>query len=149
MKYSTYFHLVQYAPSQKMNHPALGRIQKYPLRQAFDGKNYQSAVTKNQLLPDSVLYREKEQFADGMPLWTSQLQEYAKQSFPGLEEQDAECALYDQFLFRGREQQGLELLLQSRKARRRQGVPIQVKATPGRSQPVRWYPVGKDPDLAR
>jgi len=127
-----------------MSHPSLGRIQKYILRKAFDGKYHQSKVTGKQLLPDSVLYREKEQFADGVGRsWITRLQEYARELFPGLTGEEAECALYRHYQQPGHP--GLDELIQTRNSRRRQDTRA---GKPGRSQPARFYPIRSDPDLA-
>ncbi|KAL7543214.1 hypothetical protein ACHAXR_012513 [Thalassiosira sp. AJA248-18] len=133
---------------EKMTHPALGRIQKYLLRTAFE--QYQSKVTGKQLLPDSVLYREKEQFADGVGRsWLTDLQEYAQNLFPDLTSVDAERALYNSYLNRQPGQLELKRLIQCRKDRRRstQLVPHGTIGKSGCSQPTRWYPVQNDPDL--
>lgn len=56
-------------PTEKMIKP--GRIEKYILRKAFDTK-------ENPYLPDSVLWRQKEQFSDGVGYgWIDALQDYA------------------------------------------------------------------------
>ncbi|KAL9184044.1 hypothetical protein ACHAXT_002130 [Thalassiosira profunda] len=83
------------AAEQKMTHPSLGRIQKYLLRHAFDGHHYRSRTGKR-ILPDSVLYREKEQFADGVGRsWISKLQCHVTDRFPDLAPVEAECALVE------------------------------------------------------
>lgn len=97
---------------------------------------------------DSVLYREKEQFADGMGrCWISKLQEHAMELSPGLTSNAAEVALYKQC------QQAvhpeLQTLIQSRSDRRRKHSHGKKVGKPGRSQPRRWFPVRSDPDLAK
>ncbi|GLJ11303.1 hypothetical protein SUGI_0151460 [Cryptomeria japonica] len=47
------------APDWKMVHPDEGRIEKWILRKAFDDK-------ENPYLPQHILYRQKEQFSDGV-----------------------------------------------------------------------------------
>lgn len=133
---------------QKMTHPSLGRIQKYLLRKAFD---YKSDITGNQLLPDSVLYREKEQFADGVGRsWIGKLQEYASAIFPDLSPEDAESELYRSYLTRLPGQRELIELIQIRQARRKHYSRRNGRAgKPGRPQPMRWLPVRHDPDLAQ
>lgn len=135
---------------QKMTHPALGRIQKYFLRKAFDGEYYQSNITNEQLLPDSVLYREKEQFADGIgQSWMHQLQNHATKLFPNQSSiEEAERALYNHYLTKHPENHpGLPHLIQSRKERRKQGALSGMPRRPGQSQPTRCYPIRNDPDL--
>lgn len=128
-----------------MTHPSLGRIQKYLLRKAFDGEYYQSKVTGKQLLPDSVLYREKEQFADGVGRsWITDLQKHAQVMFPSSTCEEAECKLYNSYLS---QLPGLQKLMQARKARRRQPFQNGKRSNPGRPQPTRWYPVRSDPAL--
>eukprot|EP01104_Vermistella_antarctica_P000383 TRINITY_DN1048_c0_g1_i1.p1 TRINITY_DN1048_c0_g1~~TRINITY_DN1048_c0_g1_i1.p1 ORF type:complete len:1031 (-),score=83.84 TRINITY_DN1048_c0_g1_i1:664-3756(-) len=57
----------------KLSHPSLGRIEKYFLRACFD-----DGPGRHGLLPDSVLYRTKAQFADGIGQgWITALQTYA------------------------------------------------------------------------
>ena len=48
-------------PKEKMITP--GRIEKYILRKAFDTKDEPGAEP---YLPDKILYRQKEQFSDGV-----------------------------------------------------------------------------------
>lgn len=128
-----------------MTHPSLGRIQKYLLRKAFDGKYYQSKVTGKQLLPDSVLFREKEQFADGVGRsWITDLQKHAQDIFPSCALEEAECKLYSSYLSG---LPGLQTMMQARKARRRQHSNNGKQGNPGRPQPTRWYPVRSDPVL--
>lgn len=58
-------------PKEKMIRPKEGRMEKYILRKAFDDK-------KNPYLPDSILWRQKEQFSDGVGYsWIDSLKEYA------------------------------------------------------------------------
>jgi len=134
---------------QKMAHPALGRIQKYVLRKAFDEKYYHSKITGRQLLPDAVLYREKEQFADGVGhSWIADLQKYATTLFPGYSLEEAECALYKSHQSQGK-LLDLENLIQNRNARRRQHAQDGKAGNPGRSQSKRWCPIRNDPDLSK
>ena len=136
---------------KKMTHPALGRIQKYLLRRAFDEEYYQSSITGKQLLPDSVLYREKEQFADGIGhSWISLLRMHATELFPETPEEDAERALYKHFLSQhpSLQKEQLSTLIESRKIWRRQHTQNGI-GKPGRAQPTRWYPIRHDPDLSK
>lgn len=128
-----------------MSHPALGRIQKYILRRSFDRECSQQNET--QILSDLVLYREKEQFADGVGRgWIAELQEYALTLFPSMDPVEAECALYTKF-FDLHKNPGKEHLVESRKVRRRQNTRRGKAVETGSSQPNRWYPVRMDPDL--
>lgn len=137
---------------KKMTHPALGRIQKYLLRRAFDEEYYQSSITGKQLLPHSVLYREKEQFADGIGRsWITTLRMHATEHFPEMPEEDAECALYKRFLPQhpSLQQEQLSTLIESRNKRRRQHTQHGTLSKPGRSQPTRWYPICHDQELSK
>jgi len=59
-------------PANKMINKAEGRIEKYMLRSAFDDK-------ENPYLPDSVLWRQKEQFSDGVGYsWIDKLKDHAE-----------------------------------------------------------------------
>jgi len=59
-------------PREKMIRPQEGRIEKYILRKAFDDKD-------NPYLPDSILWRQKEQFSDGVGYgWIDSLKAYAE-----------------------------------------------------------------------
>lgn len=138
-----------FSVDKKMAHPALGRIQKYLLRKAFDGKYYKSRITGKQLLPDKILYREKEQFADGLgSSWVSEVQKYASELFPGNTAEDAECLLYQRYATEQPGYLGLKNLIQSRQARRRQHAQnCRIHGQTGRAQPTRWYPIMNDPDL--
>ena len=132
-----------------MTHPSLGRIQKQIIRQAFDVEHYQSSVTGEQLLPDSVLYREKEQFADGVGNWINQLQSHATDIFPDLSKEEAECSLYSKYLSQQPGQSLLKQLIQSRKQRRKKHAQKGTARRPGQSQPKRWYCVCDDQDLRK
>ncbi|KAL7554230.1 hypothetical protein ACHAWF_017645, partial [Thalassiosira exigua] len=135
---------------EKMAHPSLGRIQKYLLRRAFDEEHYKSKITNKQLLPDSVLYREKEQFADGVGRdWIAELQQYASNLFPGLSLEDAERELYQSYLVQLPGQNELLELIQNRQVRRKQNAHDGRTGKPGSTQPMRWYPVRYDPDLTQ
>ncbi|CAM6095398.1 unnamed protein product [Calypogeia fissa] len=58
-------------PAQKMIDKKAGRIEKYILRKAFDDE-------KNPYLPKHILYRQKEQFSDGVGYsWIDGLKEHA------------------------------------------------------------------------
>jgi len=57
-------------PSEKMIKP--GKIEKYILRKAFDSK-------EKPFLPDSILWRQKEQFSDGVGYsWIDSLKQHAE-----------------------------------------------------------------------
>ncbi|KAL3779804.1 hypothetical protein HJC23_004738 [Cyclotella cryptica] len=120
-------------------------IQKYILRSAFDG-----------YLPDSVVYREKEQFADGIgPSWVAKLQAHATEAFPQNEaKEESEATLYKTLLqFPPKSKQQLpfeirELLIEERKARRRKNTDGKI-SRPGSSQPFRWHKVRHDVDLQK
>jgi len=59
-------------PSEKMIRKNEGKIEKYILRKAFDDK-------ERPYLPDSVLWRQKEQFSDGVGYsWIDSLKAYAE-----------------------------------------------------------------------
>jgi len=54
---------------EKLSHPSLGKIEKNLLRECFGDQN---------LLPDAVLWRRKEQFADGVGRkWLQELEKFA------------------------------------------------------------------------
>jgi len=60
-------------PSEKMINRAAGRIEKYILRKAFD-------TPESPYLPSTVLWRQKEQFSDGVGYsWIDGLKEHAAQ----------------------------------------------------------------------
>jgi asparagine synthase (glutamine-hydrolysing) len=60
-----------FSPSEKMTGP--GKIEKYPLRKAFDGE-----------LPPEVLWRQKEQFSDGVGYgWIDSLKAHAETRVSG------------------------------------------------------------------
>lgn len=129
-----------------MSHPSQGKIQKYILRRAFDG-----------YLPDSVLYREKEQFADGIGRsWVAKLQAHATAAFPHYDnKEESEGALYKALLqFTPESQEELpfeirELLIEERKARRRKNDYVGKISKPGSSQPARWNKVRHDEELQK
>lgn len=50
-------------PKEKLIHPSEGKIEKYLLRKAFDTSDDPSAKP---YLPDEILWRQKEQFSDGV-----------------------------------------------------------------------------------
>lgn len=59
-------------PKEKMIRPQEGRIEKYILRKAFDDK-------ENPYLPANILWRQKEQFSDGVGYsWIDSLKAYAE-----------------------------------------------------------------------
>jgi asparagine synthase (glutamine-hydrolysing) len=61
-------------PEEKLIKP--GRIEKYILRKAFDTKDEPGAEP---YLPDHILYRQKEQFSDGVGYgWIDALKDNAK-----------------------------------------------------------------------
>ena len=123
-----------------MSHPSMGQIQKYILRRAFDG-----------YLPDSVIYREKEQFADGIgSSWVTKLQELASHYFPSLAKVDQESAMYKMYLhssLRGHQKFQYDELIEARKARRRLGASGGKVLQPGAFQPTRWFKIQDDPVL--
>ena len=123
-----------------MSHPSMGQIQKYILRRAFDG-----------YLPDSVIYREKEQFADGIgSSWVTKLQELASHYFPSLAKIDQESAMYKMYLHsspRGHQKFQYDELIEARKARRRLGACGGKVLQPGAFQPTRWFKIQDDPVL--
>jgi len=60
-------------PAEKMIRPAEGRIEKYIIRKAFDDK-------EKPYLPDNILWRQKEQFSDGVGYsWIDSLRSYANE----------------------------------------------------------------------
>lgn len=60
-------------PEWKMIRPDLGRIEKWILRNAFDDE-------KNPFLPKHILYRQKEQFSDGVGYsWIDGLKDHSNQ----------------------------------------------------------------------
>ena len=60
-------------PANKLPNAAEGRMEKYILRKAFD-------VPENPYLPASVLWRQKEQFSDGVGYgWIDALRDHAEQ----------------------------------------------------------------------
>ncbi|KAK7379472.1 hypothetical protein VNO80_04933 [Phaseolus coccineus] len=63
-------------PESKMVRRDLGRIEKWVLRNAFD-------VEKNPYLPKHILYRQKEQFSDGVGYsWIDALKDHADKQVP-------------------------------------------------------------------
>jgi len=59
-------------PSEKMIRKAEGRIEKYIMRKAHD-------IKENPYLPDSILWRQKEQFSDGVGYgWIDSLKAHAE-----------------------------------------------------------------------
>jgi asparagine synthase (glutamine-hydrolysing) len=59
-------------PSLKMANPDQGRIEKHLLRESFDTRD-------DPYLPDSILWRQKEQFSDGVGYgWIDALKEHAE-----------------------------------------------------------------------
>ena len=121
-----------------MSHPSLGKIQKYILRKAFDS-----------YLPDSVIYREKEQFADGIgSLWVTMLQDHATRVFPcNNVKEDSETELYKSLLHASEtpeRQLQFNQLIEARKARRRKDAYIGQVSRPGSFQPLRWHEVRHD-----
>jgi len=59
-------------PKEKMINKAEGRMEKYILRKAFDDK-------ENPYLPESILWRQKEQFSDGVGYgWIDSLKDHAE-----------------------------------------------------------------------
>lgn len=64
-------------PKDKEIHPAEGRIEKYILRKAFDTSDDPSAKP---YLPEEILWRQKEQFSDGVGyLWIDGLKDRAEE----------------------------------------------------------------------
>uniref|UniRef100_A0A6N2M036 asparagine synthase (glutamine-hydrolyzing) n=1 Tax=Salix viminalis TaxID=40686 RepID=A0A6N2M036_SALVM len=67
-------------PEWKMIRPDLGRIEKWVLRNAFDDE-------KNPYLPKHILYRQKEQFSDGVGYsWIDGLKDHANKQVCGYEQ---------------------------------------------------------------
>ncbi|GMG13370.1 unnamed protein product [[Candida] boidinii] len=65
-------------PKEKLIDQKAGRIEKYILRKAFDTKNEEGATP---YLPDEILWRQKEQFSDGVGYsWIDGLKELAEKS---------------------------------------------------------------------
>lgn len=65
-------------PKEKLIDQKAGRIEKYILRKAFDTKDEEGAVP---YLPDEILWRQKEQFSDGVGYsWIDGLKELAEKS---------------------------------------------------------------------
>ncbi|KAG7783730.1 hypothetical protein KL910_005111 [Ogataea haglerorum] len=65
-------------PKEKLIVPETGRIEKYILRKAFDTSDDPSAKP---YLPDEILWRQKEQFSDGVGYsWIDGLKELAEKS---------------------------------------------------------------------
>jgi asparagine synthase (glutamine-hydrolysing) len=60
------------------NHNIQGQMEKYLVRHAFSQANYQNAEN-GALLPDSILYRKKEAFSDGVSKTTRSLYEIIKE----------------------------------------------------------------------
>lgn len=59
-------------PEEKMIEKLKGRIEKYILRKAFDNR-------KKPYLPNDILWRQKEQFSDGVgSLWIDSIKEYSE-----------------------------------------------------------------------
>lgn len=58
------------------------RLEKYPLRAAFDAKvNVEGTPRSHRSLPESVLWRRKEQFSDGVGnSWAEELRQHAEHS---------------------------------------------------------------------
>ena len=57
-------------PEDRMPNRSAGKMEKYVVRKAFDDKN-------DPFLPDSILWRQKEQFSDGVGYnWIDQIVEY-------------------------------------------------------------------------
>ena len=111
-----------------MTHSSLGRIQKYIIRRAFDPES--TSISRNDRslwfqLPDSILYREKEQFADGIGRgWIRALQDYAVKKMGIANAEDAEKAMYKHIFLEDKKCQYLkqdarESLLQTRQVRRK------------------------------
>ncbi|GMM29645.1 asparagine synthase (glutamine-hydrolyzing) 1 [Martiniozyma asiatica (nom. inval.)] len=65
-------------PKDKVIDQKAGKIEKYILRKAFDNKNEEGATP---YLPDEILWRQKEQFSDGVGYsWIDGLKELAEKS---------------------------------------------------------------------
>jgi asparagine synthase (glutamine-hydrolysing) len=61
----TFFNYVLSIPAYFRNHKNFKRTEKYLLRDSFVIKNFQDSLYR-QIIPDSVLYRTKEAFSDGV-----------------------------------------------------------------------------------
>jgi asparagine synthase (glutamine-hydrolysing) len=61
----TFFNYVLSIPAYFRNHRNFNRCEKYLLRDSFGIKNFQDSLYR-QIIPDSVLYRTKEAFSDGV-----------------------------------------------------------------------------------
>ena len=137
----------------KMSHPSLGRIQKYILRRAFDEGVCSSKLCSElgPWLPPSILYREKEQFADGIGRgWVRAVQIHAMKEEGISSEECAESMFYKRLFYGSKCSIHLELtvrtqLVEDRQARRRTSTKRKIEA--GKSQQCRWYPISHDPDL--
>jgi len=138
-----------------MSHISLGRIQKYILRRAFSATQH-DADSKGQIwLPDSVLFREKEQLADGVGRgWIRCIQNHAIQSENIQDGEKAEKSLYKKLFLLGRQQQTLNWdvrlsLAKNRQQRRQKGRSLpDSKVRPGVPQPSRWYSAANDEHLS-
>uniref|UniRef100_A0A7S1BSN8 Glutamine amidotransferase type-2 domain-containing protein n=1 Tax=Corethron hystrix TaxID=216773 RepID=A0A7S1BSN8_9STRA len=146
--------MMNVSPFEKMTHSSLGRIQKWILRRAFDTE-YADTSTRNKKawLPDSVLYREKEQFADGIGRgWIKTIQEYAIASEGITDGYCAEKALYKKLLMENKEQKFLDSevrmsLVKARQARRQSNQSFGKEPFCSKFQPIRWLSVCNDSDL--
>ena len=61
----TFVNYVLTIPSYYRNHNNFGKSEKYLLRESFESKNFIS-YDGRQILPDSILWRKKEAFSDGV-----------------------------------------------------------------------------------
>jgi asparagine synthase (glutamine-hydrolysing) len=122
---------------KKMSHPSSGIIEKYLLRNAFDG-----------WLPNDVLYRRKEGMADGVGFqWINEVQLEATKLEKILDPHLAEAALYKR-LFLESVHTSRAALAQSRIAYRNNNRPAKLSSIINGSAFVRGCKsVSNDPDL--
>ena len=120
-------------PALKMNHPAMGRIEKYLLRASFLG-----------LLPHDILFRKKVSFADGLGPWLVDLRDTIA-SASGQSEAEYYQSL---FLAAFHSEEPLQLVHrrnQERKQHRHWQVPPSFSSPSMRG----WHPVALDGHLNR
>ena len=147
---------MKFCATDKMSHASLGRIQKYILRHAFDTSS-ENLFAILPILSDDVLYREKEQFADGIGKgWIAHVQKYAVNSEGILDGAMAESTLYKRIFYETKQNSFLQAvstkLHMSRQERRRKSSQKNIichklehiSSDKGKLLPCRWLSVSSD-----
>jgi asparagine synthase (glutamine-hydrolysing) len=137
--------------ASKLSHASSGVIEKLLLRQSFVGD----------WLPDAVLYRKKEQFADGIGhSWIADLQAYARQKYGKDCDDDMSEKHFYKSLFNRALGEGIEHTVKMRSQRRQDAKLLFGNQTPianspdqipvDGSQSIReWKTLQTDPDLGK